>query len=73
MEEENASETIADSELLRLIHIVQKKDSQAMLQLIDLFKNDILHVSKFIYSPQEDAISQIIVEFLEYIQLNELE
>ncbi|MEK5322678.1 hypothetical protein NSS94_26120 [Paenibacillus sp. FSL L8-0644] len=73
MEEENAPEIISDSELLRLINIVQEKDSQAMLQLIDLFKNDILHVSKFIHLPQEDAISQIIVEFLEYIQLNELE
>lgn len=68
MEAENASKIITDSELLKLLYAAKQKDTQAMQQLIDLYKEDIHRISKFIYLPKEDAISTIILEFLELIQ-----
>ena len=68
MEAKNDTETIPDSEFLDLLHSAKQDDHESMLELIELFKEDILRLSKFIYMPQEDAISQIVLEFLEYIK-----
>ncbi|MCZ0836290.1 hypothetical protein ABHN05_11385 [Brevibacillus laterosporus] len=38
-----------------------------MMQLIELYKEDIKRVSNFIYLPTQDVISAITLEFLELI------
>ncbi|UNK19472.1 hypothetical protein MNQ98_05415 [Paenibacillus sp. N3/727] len=47
---------------------VQQDDPEAIVQLLDLFKEDIVRASQFIQLPQEDAVSEIVVELLEYIK-----
>ncbi|MCW3795405.1 hypothetical protein OM416_27740 [Paenibacillus sp. LS1] len=67
MEKKNDNPIITDRELLRLIEAAKQKDTLAMLKLIELYKEDIVRISNFIYMPTEDAISAITLEFLESI------
>ncbi|MBG9790540.1 hypothetical protein ABD72_22970 [Brevibacillus laterosporus] len=67
MEKKNDSTIIPDRELLRLIRAARQKDTAAMMQLIELYKEDIKRVSNFIYLPTQDVISAITLEFLELI------
>lgn len=67
MQEKNDTVIITDLELLSLLELAKQNDPEAILQIIEVFRKDILRVSKFIYLPEEDAISEIILEFLEFI------
>ncbi|WP_339321508.1 hypothetical protein [Paenibacillus sp. FSL W8-0194] len=71
MEAKNACTTISNSEMIKLLEAAKQKDRTAMLQLIDLFREDILRISQFIHLPKEDAISAIITEFLELVQASD--
>ncbi|AZK45311.1 hypothetical protein [Paenibacillus lentus] len=71
METKDARKVISDDKLLELLNLAKKQDPEAMLRLIDLYKEEIQQVSKFIRLPEEDAISTIILEFLELIQDSE--
>lgn len=68
MEAKNDSSIISDSEFLALLQDAKKDDPVAKLKLIELFKGDILSLSKFIYLPQEDAVAEIELEILEFIK-----
>ncbi|MBY9081144.1 hypothetical protein KIH86_23630 [Paenibacillus sp. HN-1] len=68
MEKENDSDIISDREFLRLIEATKQKNPDAILQLVNLFKEDIQKVSRYIHLPTEDAVSTITTEFLELIQ-----
>lgn len=68
MEAKNDSRVIPDDEFLTLLHKARQNDPESTLKLIELFKWDILRTSKYIYMPQEDAVSNIILEFLEMIK-----
>lgn len=68
MEAQNDQPIIPDDELLSLLHAARRKDPEAMLRLIDLYEEDIVRISKFIHLPEEDAVSTIILEFLEFVQ-----
>lgn len=68
MEKENDSNIISDSEFLSLLEEARKNDPDAVLQLVNLFKDDIQRVSKYINLPIEDAVSTIVLEFLEFIR-----
>ncbi len=57
-----------DEEFLSLLQKAKENDPDSILELIDLFKGDIAHVSQFIHSSREDAVSDIILEFLEMIR-----
>ncbi|MEK4159395.1 MULTISPECIES: helix-turn-helix domain-containing protein [Paenibacillus] len=72
MEKKDDTEIIPDGEFLELVRAAKKKDPDAMLRLIQLYKEDIVKLSKFIHLPQEDAVSQIVLEFLECILRNEV-
>lgn len=68
MEKKNASTIISDSQFIALLEATKNNDEEATMQLIELFKADIVHSSKYIHLPQEEAIASIIVEFLAYIK-----
>ncbi|GAA0387041.1 MULTISPECIES: helix-turn-helix domain-containing protein [Paenibacillus] len=68
MEAQNAPRDVPDDEFLSLLQLAKQNDEEAILKLIDLFKGDILRVSKYIYTSEEDAVSDIILEFLEMIK-----
>ncbi len=68
MEKENDSNIISDREFLNLLQEARRKDPAAILQLVNLFKEDILKVSRYIHLPAEDAVSMVTLEFLELIQ-----
>ncbi|GGF93854.1 helix-turn-helix domain-containing protein [Paenibacillus aceti] len=68
MEAQNAPRDVPDDEFLRLLQLAKQNDDEAILKLIDLFKGDILRVSKYIYTSEEDAVSDIILELLEMIK-----
>ncbi|MFD1175027.1 hypothetical protein ACFQ3W_01720 [Paenibacillus puldeungensis] len=57
-----------DDEFLNLLHKAKQNDAESTLRLIELFKGDILHISKYIHMAEEDAVSDIILEFLEMIK-----
>lgn len=57
-----------DDEFLNLLHKAKQNDAESTLKLIELFKGDILHISKYIHMSEEDAVSDIILEFLEMIK-----
>ncbi|WHX50249.1 hypothetical protein QNH46_06175 [Paenibacillus woosongensis] len=46
----------------------RQNDKESTLKLIELYKGDILRVSKYIHTSEEDAVSDIILEFLELIK-----
>lgn len=68
METKNDQATITDREFLTLMHAAKQNDKAAMLQLIELFKDDIFEASQFIHLPREDAVAEIVVELLEFIK-----
>ena len=68
METKNDPGVISDDEFLNLLHKAKENDAESTLKLIELFKWDILRTSKYIYMPLEDAVSNIILEFLEFIK-----
>ncbi|MBA9084196.1 hypothetical protein FHR92_000650 [Fontibacillus solani] len=68
MEAENDPRVIPDDEFLKLLHQARQNDTESTLKLIELFKGDIMRVSKFIHTSEEDAVSDIILEFLEMIK-----
>ncbi|WP_059051052.1 hypothetical protein [Paenibacillus senegalimassiliensis] len=69
METKNDQRTVPnDEEFLSLLSKVKENDPDSILELIDLFKGDIAHVSQFIHSSREDAVADIILEFLEMIR-----
>ncbi|MDU4695376.1 MULTISPECIES: hypothetical protein [Paenibacillus] len=57
-----------DDEFLSLLQKARENDPESTLKLIELFKGDIVHISKFIHMSEEDAVSDIILEFLEMIK-----
>ncbi|MDU5141233.1 MAG: helix-turn-helix domain-containing protein [Paenibacillus dendritiformis] len=67
METKNASATISEREFLTLLQAAKQKDTEAMLQIIEIFKEDILKISTYIKLPTEDVVSHIILELLEAI------
>ncbi|WP_438496216.1 hypothetical protein [Paenibacillus sp. IHBB 3054] len=71
METKNDSAIISDCEFMKLLQGAKQKNPEAMIKLIDLYKEDILQLSKYIHLPKEDAISLITLEFLELIQAEE--
>lgn len=71
MEKKDDAAIITDRQILDLLQAARHKDPEAMLQLIQLYKEDIVNISRFIHIPTEDAVSEITLEFLEYIQRNE--
>ncbi|WP_028559919.1 hypothetical protein [Paenibacillus pinihumi] len=68
MEAKNDSAIIPDREFLAMLHAARKDDEAAKLQLIELFKGDIISLSRYIHLPQEDAVAEIVMELLEYIK-----
>ncbi|MNO37105.1 hypothetical protein D3C76_424570 [compost metagenome] len=68
MEAENDPRVIPDDEFLKLLQQARQNDAESTLKLIELFKGDIMRVSKFIHTSEEDAVSDIILEFLEMIK-----
>lgn len=68
METENDPRVIPDDEFLKLLQQAKQNDAESTLKLIELFKGDIMRVSKFIHASEEDAVSDIILEFLEMIK-----
>ena len=68
MEAKNAPAAITDSEFADLLTAVRQKQPEAMLQIIELFQEDIETVSQCILIPREDAISHIVTEILNFIQ-----
>lgn len=68
MEAKNAPAAITDSEFADLLTAVRQKQPEAMLQIIELFQEDIEMVSQRILLPREDAISHIVTEILSFIQ-----
>lgn len=68
MEKKNDSTIIPDSQFVALLEATKNNDQEATMQLIELFKADIVKSSKYIHLPQEEAVASIIVEFLAYIK-----
>ncbi|MCM3175727.1 MULTISPECIES: hypothetical protein [unclassified Paenibacillus] len=67
MEEENVESVISESKFIELLAATRNKDPQATVELLQLFNSDIRRLSQFIYLPPEDAASEIIIEFLEFL------
>ncbi|MCG7379344.1 helix-turn-helix domain-containing protein [Paenibacillus sp. ACRSA] len=73
MEKQDVKETISDSQFLKLLEDAKNRDPEALVQLVELFRKDIKRLSKFIYLPDEEAESEIILEFLEFVLAKERE
>ncbi|MCG7408569.1 helix-turn-helix domain-containing protein [Paenibacillus sp. ACRRX] len=65
MEEKKSPFSISEDEFSRLIHLAQQNNNDAIVKLINFFKEDIIHLSRFIKMPQEDAVQSMIVELIE--------
>ena len=68
MEEKNVKPAITNREFLELLQAVKQKEADAMLKIIELFQEDFKNISKHIPIPKEDALSELITEFLTYLQ-----
>ncbi|MBJ6360942.1 hypothetical protein ACFOQM_06460 [Paenibacillus sp. GCM10012307] len=68
MEKQNVEGTISNAEISQLILEAKQANHGSTLKLLQLFKKDINRMSQFIRMPKEDAVSHIIVEFLEFIK-----
>ncbi|WP_028544698.1 helix-turn-helix domain-containing protein [Paenibacillus taiwanensis] len=65
MEEKKSPVSISDDDFSRLIQLAQQNNHDAIIQLINFFKDDIIHLSRYIKMPQEDAVQSMIVELIE--------
>ena len=52
MEKKNDQKVISDREFMILLKAAKQNEDQAILQLIDLYKDDIMRISQYIYMPQ---------------------
>ncbi|GEM_PF-1019065 len=68
MEKKNAQAVVPDDELLALLEGARNREPAAMLELIELYKEDMRRMCRYIRLPREDAMGEIIVEFLAFIQ-----
>ncbi|GAA0133192.1 hypothetical protein YSY43_00320 [Paenibacillus sp. YSY-4.3] len=68
MEAKDDQRIVPDGEFLSLLDKARQNDKESTLKLIELYKGDILRVSKYIHTSEEDAVSDIILEFLELIK-----
>lgn len=68
METKNVKTIIPEHQFITLVQAAKNNNEDATLQLIELFKEDILRSSRYVPMSKEDAISSIIVEFLAYVK-----
>ncbi len=67
MQKENVETYITESEFMELISAAKDNDHEAIVKLIEIFKPDIKKISRYTYLSEEDVFSEIIVEFLEFL------
>lgn len=65
MENKDSSIPISEIEFLNLLSLAKQDDSEAILKLLEFFREDILALSKYIHIDREDAIQSMILELIE--------
>ncbi|AEG60150.1 hypothetical protein V6C32_06195 [Desulforamulus ruminis] len=65
MERENSPISMSETEFLHLLSLAKENDSESILKLLEFFKKDILTLSKYINTTQEDAIQSMILGLIE--------
>jgi len=68
MEEKNVEPIISENQFIELLTVAKNNEPAAILELLNLFNPDIQKLSRYIYLPPEDAASEFITEFLEFIK-----
>jgi len=65
MENKDPPLPMSETEFLNLLSLVKQNDSEAILKLLEFFKEDILALSRYIPTDREDAIQSIVLELIE--------
>ncbi len=65
MERENSPISMSETEFLHLLSLAKENDSESIFKLLEFFKKDILTLSKYINTTQEDAIQSMILGLIE--------
>ncbi|MFM9279280.1 helix-turn-helix domain-containing protein [Paenibacillus jiagnxiensis] len=68
MEKENAQTFISDTEFNELLHLAKEGSKEAMFNILSIFEQDILRVSKYIRMSREDVIQCILTDFIELLK-----
>ncbi len=67
MQNKNAKNAISDHEFAKLILLARKGDSSSMSQIIDLYRDEIREITKYIKMCKEDAFQSIVTDFIELL------
>jgi len=65
MENKDSPIPMSETEFLNLLSLAKQNDSEAILKLLEFFKEDILTLSQYIRTDREDAIQSMILELIE--------
>jgi len=65
MEKKDLPISMSEIEFLNLLSLAKQNDSEAILRLLEFFKEDILALSRYIHTDREDAIQSMILELIE--------
>ncbi|MBN3525201.1 helix-turn-helix domain-containing protein [Paenibacillus apiarius] len=68
MEKEFPQNVITETEFLELIQRAQGDDKEAMLQIIELYEQEMIDLSRYIKMPKEDALQAMITGLIELIK-----
>lgn len=68
MEKEFPQNVITETEFLELIQRAQGNDKEAMLQIIELYEQEMIDLSRYIKMPKEDALQAMITGLIELIK-----
>ncbi|GAF08784.1 helix-turn-helix domain-containing protein [Paenibacillus pini] len=59
---------MSDQEFAKLIQLAKNGDNDALCEIINIFEEDIFHVSRFIRMSKEDAVQSIVVNLIEELR-----
>ncbi|MCE5170690.1 helix-turn-helix domain-containing protein [Paenibacillus profundus] len=68
MEKEFPQNVITETEFLELIQRAQDDDKEAMLQIIELYEQEMIDLSRYIKMPKEDALQAMTTGLIELIK-----
>ncbi|WCF09219.1 helix-turn-helix domain-containing protein [Paenibacillus thiaminolyticus] len=72
METKVSQTSISKLEFMELIKKARESDQNAMMEIIKLYENEMIYLSRYIKMPKEDALQAMILGLIELIKRGEI-
>lgn len=67
MQKQNAETLISNTEFAKLIKLARNGDNSAMYKIIELYRDDIQKICKYIKACKEDAFQSVVTDFIDLL------